>query len=95
MLQEEEMLRRIVCTIGIMIAPTVFAQTPFSPVGKWITLDYATHQSTGLVEITQEEKSLQGKVLAGYGLDPIVYCDACSGKLKHAKVIGITLLTHV
>lgn len=63
-----------------------------SPLGKWITTDRATSKPSGMVEMTERQGVLYGKIIAGFNVDPIKYCEKCLGELKNKPVIGLTFL---
>jgi uncharacterized protein (DUF2147 family) len=81
--------------LGIMsycLCISTFAADLSSPVGKWVTIDSKTHKPTGIVEITNHDEGLSGKIIEGFGVDPIKICTHCPGNLKNTPVIGLTFL---
>ncbi len=65
-------------------------------VGTWRTIDDATGKVKSLVEITEQNGRLSGKILKIFlmpweGENPI--CLECPGKLKDQKMLGMTILS--
>ncbi len=65
-----------------------------SPVGKWKTFDDKTGRAKSIVQITEENGELTGKVLevleSPAGPHPI--CKPCEGERKDQPVEGMTIL---
>lgn len=86
----------IVATLVLALAPVIaMAQTAGSPVGKWKTIDDETNAPRSIVEITDVNGELQGRILQIFYRpdekpDPV--CEACEGERKDKPVIGMTFL---
>jgi uncharacterized protein (DUF2147 family) len=89
------------CTVFVLIMASLclceiaFAQEP-SPVGIWKTIDDETGKVKSIVQITETNGELQGKVEKVFSppaesTNPI--CDKCEGELKDKPVIGMTILS--
>ena len=64
-----------------------------TPVGRWKTYDDKTGQVHGLVEITEEQGLLKGRILKSYDpLKPNPTCDLCEGEAKGKPVLGLVFL---
>lgn len=66
-----------------------------SPVGRWNTIDDTWNKVKSEVEIIERNGELFGYIrkiflLPHEGKDPV--CLACEGKLKNAKIVGMTIL---
>ena len=83
------------------LVPVICALTPLtaavendSPVGKWRTFDDKTGRARSIVEITEENGELTGKVLevleSPQGPHPL--CKPCAGERKDQPVEGMTIL---
>lgn len=74
-----------------------------SPVGKWKTIDDATHQAKSIVEITDQDGQLEGKILellnrspediARDGEQPV--CARCTDARKDQPLVGMVIMTGV
>jgi uncharacterized protein (DUF2147 family) len=65
-----------------------------SPVGKWKTIDDKTHEVKSIVEITESNGALEGKVLQVLKSDkgPHPTCDECSGDRKGKPIEGMVIM---
>ena len=71
-----------------------------TPVGSWKTIDDATHQAKSIVEITEENGQLLGKIvkllnrspedIARDGEHPV--CTKCAGPRKNRPLVGMTIM---
>jgi len=74
-----------------------------SPVGKWKTIDDATHQAKSIVEITDQDGQLEGKIvellnrtpedIARDGEHPV--CAKCTDARKGQPLVGMVIMTGV
>ncbi|MBN8715102.1 MAG: DUF2147 domain-containing protein [Xanthomonadales bacterium] len=74
-----------------------------SPVGKWKTIDDATNQAKSIVEITDQDGQLEGKILellnrtpddiARDGEHPV--CARCTDARKGQPLVGMVIMTGV
>ena len=75
-----------------LLPMAAFAQN--SPVGRWKTIDDVTGKVKSIVEITEVNGTLQGKVVeilqSDRGPNPV--CDKCEGANKNKPVKGMTIL---
>jgi uncharacterized protein (DUF2147 family) len=86
-------LLRTAFTLAVMAtAAPVLAAT--SPVGTWRTIDDKTHQPSSLVQITEQNGILEGKVIKVLATDdgPNPVCKACDGERKDKPVEGMTIM---
>lgn len=64
-------------------------------VGKWKTIDDETNTPRSIVEITEVNGELQGRILQIFyreGEKPDPVCEACEGERKDKPVIGMLFL---
>lgn len=75
-----------------LLPVAAFAQS--SPVGRWKTIDDETGKVKSIVEITETNGTLQGKVVEVLQSDrgPNPVCDKCEGANKNKPVKGMTIL---
>jgi uncharacterized protein (DUF2147 family) len=73
-------------------APALAAD--LTPVGTWTTIDDTTHKPKSIVQITEDNGKLQGKVLQVLQSDqgPHPLCKKCEGERKDQPVEGMTIL---
>jgi uncharacterized protein (DUF2147 family) len=80
----------LICGVSLLITAAESA----SPVGKWKTFDDKTGRAKSIVQVTEENGELTGKVLevlespAG----PHPRCRACQGERKDQPVEGMKIL---
>lgn len=85
----------IMAALVLTLAPVMALAQGASPVGKWKTIDDETNAPRSLVEITEVNGELQGRILQIFQRpdekpDPV--CDACEGERKGKPVVGMTFL---
>jgi uncharacterized protein (DUF2147 family) len=79
--------------ISVLVAAAALAGAPTGPVGRWKTYDDKTRALHGLVEITEEQGVLKGRILKSYDpLKPNPTCDLCEGERKGQPVLGMVFL---
>ena len=69
--------------------------SPTSPVGKWKTVDDDTGRVESIVEITEKDGKLSGrieKLMIIPGDDPDPKCDKCEGEKKDKPITGMTII---
>jgi uncharacterized protein (DUF2147 family) len=76
-------------------APAFAAEN--TPVGTWTTIDDATGKPKSIVQITEANGKLEGKVLEVLQSDqgPHPVCKACDGERKDKPVEGMVILWDV
>jgi uncharacterized protein (DUF2147 family) len=88
---------RTVCAAAaaaVWFGSFTLAQAP-SPVGRWRSFDDKTGQPKSIIEITEVNGELQGKVERVFSppapsVNPL--CDKCSGDRKNKPVVGMQML---
>lgn len=88
-------MRILVILPLLLLSAAAFAADPVSPLGVWKTIDDATGQQRGLVELYMEGDELKGRILdtfpaPGEPADPV--CLKCGGERKDQPVKGMTFL---
>jgi uncharacterized protein (DUF2147 family) len=87
----------IVFLTTLMTTSTVFAD-PNSPVGKWITIDDKTGKPRGIVDITEQNGVLNGRIVGNYpkaGEPENPICEKCTDVRKNKPIIGMTFLENM
>ena len=85
----------LVVALALLVAPGFALADAASPIGKWKTIDDATHKPKSIVEIYEQGGKLYGKIIklfreAGEEQNP--KCDKCKGDKKDKPVIGMVIL---
>lgn len=83
----------------LLTAGTVLAATD-TPAGSWETIDDATHQAKSIVQITEVDGELQGKVVKLLNRSPEevardgarALCTKCDGTRKDQPIEGMTIM---
>jgi len=87
-------LFRLALATGLLLGSAAVYAANDTPVGTWKTIDDATGQAKSLVQITEHNGELQGKVLqvlqSSEGPHPL--CRKCEGERKDQPVEGMTIL---
>lgn len=87
------LLRSVLVAALLVFTPQVFAATT-SPVGTWQQVDDATGKPKSIIQITDHNGKLQGKVLkvllSDQGTNPI--CKDCEGERHNKPVVGMTIM---
>jgi uncharacterized protein (DUF2147 family) len=87
-------LFRLALAAGLLLGSAAVYAANDTPVGTWKTIDDATGQAKSLVQITEHNGELQGKVLkvlqSSEGPHPL--CRKCEGERKDQPVEGMTIL---
>ncbi|MBB3228983.1 uncharacterized protein (DUF2147 family) [Luteibacter sp. Sphag1AF] len=89
----KQLFRAAVAAALVLAAVPAFAASD-SPVGKWRTIDDTTHKPKSVVEITETNGVLEGKVLEVLQSDqgPHPTCTACDGDLKNKPIEGMRIM---
>lgn len=81
------------------VLPLLFLSLPAfadsSPLGKWRTIDDETGKPKSIVEITEKDGMLEGKILKLFRdpkEDQNPKCTECEGEKKGQPIIGMTIL---
>jgi uncharacterized protein (DUF2147 family) len=87
-------LRHVITTAALLLVslPTIAATT--SPVGTWKTIDDDTGQAKAIVQITEHDGVLEGKILKVLKSDdgPHPLCKECDGKRHNQPIEGMTIV---
>lgn len=88
-----KLLRGGLAALCLVVAGYAFAASD-SPVGVWKTIDDVTGKPKSLVEITEHNGVLEGKVLQVLQSDqgPHPICDKCGGERHNKPVEGMTIM---
>lgn len=85
---------RLTLAAGLLLAAGSAVAANDTPVGTWKTIDDTTHQAKSLVQITESNGELQGKVVkilqSNEGPNPV--CAKCSGERKNQPIEGMAIL---
>ena len=66
-----------------------------SPLGLWTTIDDDSHKPRAVVEISEHEGLLSGRIVRLFrepGEDPDPRCQDCTGSRHDQRVLGMTIL---
>ena len=77
-----------------LIAFSAHAAEP-SPIGLWKTIDDETHEARALVEISEHDGVLVGRIVKLFrkpGEDPNPLCKDCQGERHDQPVLGMIIL---
>ena len=69
-----------------------------APLGTWTTIDDVSHRARSLVEITQADGVLSGRIVRLFpaaGEDPDPRCVDCRGERHNQPVLGMTILRNL
>ena len=81
-------------SLSFLIAATAIAAEP-SPLGVWKTIDDDSHEAKALVEISEHDGALNGRIVQLFrkpGEDQTPRCKKCEGERHEQPVIGMTIL---
>lgn len=89
----KSMLRFAIAT-SLLLATTAALAANNTPVGTWKTIDDKTKQPKSIVQITEVNGELQGKVLKVLQSDdgPNPVCKECDGERKNQPVEGMVIM---
>jgi uncharacterized protein (DUF2147 family) len=95
----KSLLRLAIAASLLLGASAVFAAND-SPVGTWKQVDDATHKPTSIIQITEDNGKLLGKVLQVMNATPQDIardgnppkCTQCNGSNKDQPIIGMTIM---
>ncbi|MFC4762631.1 DUF2147 domain-containing protein [Dyella koreensis] len=87
-------LIRLAVATGLLLGAGAAFAASNSPVGTWKTIDDKTHQPKSIVQITEVNGELQGKVLQVLQSDegPHPTCKECDGERKDKPVEGMVIM---
>ncbi|SFS03361.1 Uncharacterized conserved protein, DUF2147 family [Dyella sp. OK004] len=87
-------LIRLAVATGLLLGTGAAFAASNSPVGTWKTIDDKTHQAKSIVQITEVNGELQGKVLQVLQSDegPHPVCKECDGDRKDKPVEGMVIM---
>jgi uncharacterized protein (DUF2147 family) len=75
--------------------PSVALAQDSAPLGIWTTIDDVSHRARSLVEITEANGVLTGRIVRLFpaaGEDPDPRCVDCKGERHNQPVLGMTIL---
>ena len=85
----------ILCAAGSWGSPKSSVADMASPVGRWTLIDDQTNSPRAVVEITQIDGELQGRVVQAFlrpGEEPNALCVKCEGERKDQLMLGMIIL---
>lgn len=87
-------LLRLALATGLLCGSAAVYAANDTPVGTWKTIDDTTGKPKSIVQITEQDGQLQGKVLkvlqSDEGEHPL--CHACDGERKDKPVEGMVIM---
>ena len=86
--------RTVIAAAALLLAVIPAFAANDTPVGTWKTIDDATGQAKAIVQISESNGILEGKILQVLKSDqgPHPICDKCEGDLHNQPVEGMTIL---
>lgn len=96
-------MKKIIFVLLILLSGSLFsianAQTIYSPIGYWKTIDDVTGKPKAIVEIWQQSDStLSGRIIKLFprpGYDQYSLCKACEGELHNQRIVGMVFLKNL
>lgn len=77
---------------GLLLLATAHAADPNSPVGKWKTIDDKTGKPKSIVQVTENNGVLTGKIVELLEGATEKTCGKCDGDLKDKPLVGMKIL---
>jgi uncharacterized protein (DUF2147 family) len=77
---------------GLLLLATANAADPNSPVGKWRTIDDKSGKPKSIVQITESNGVLTGKIVELLEGASEKTCSKCEGDLKDKPLVGMRIL---
>jgi len=78
-----------------VVSPARTYAADASPLGLWTTIDDDSHKPRAVVEISEHEGLLAGRIVRLFrepGEDPDPRCQDCTGSRHDQRVLGMTIL---
>lgn len=86
--------RSLLVSLQLMISIFAWGEST-SPVGKWKTIDDETKQAKSIVEITEQQGKLSGKIVQLFRKpeeDQNPKCDKCTGDKKDQPILQMEII---
>jgi uncharacterized protein (DUF2147 family) len=77
---------------GLLLLTTAYAADSSSPVGKWKTIDDKSGKPKSIVQITESNGVLTGKIVELLEGAAEKTCSKCEGDLKDKPLVGMRIL---
>lgn len=87
------MFKKIIGAMIFVVSASAFAES--TPVGFWKSIDDETHKAKSIVEISEVNGKLEGKVVKLFREpteDQNPLCEKCSGGKKDKPVLGLQIM---
>lgn len=85
-------LTPIIAAAGALILGTAHAADLASPVGEWRTIDDQSGKPKSIVQITEDQGALTGKIVKLLEGATEKTCSKCEGDLKDQPLVGMKIL---
>ena len=85
-------LTQIIAAAGALLLSTAHAADLSSPVGEWRTIDDQSGKPKSIVQITEEQGALTGKIVKLLEGATEKTCSKCEGDLKDQPLVGMKIL---
>lgn len=86
--------RTLLAALALLVAAAPAFAAQDTPVGTWRTIDDETGKPKSIVQITEHDGTLEGKVVqvlqSDQGTQPI--CKECEGERHNQPVVGMTII---
>ncbi len=78
----------------LVLAPSTVKAADSSPVGTWKTVDDNTGKEKALIEISERDGKLQGRIVQLFNpSEPNPVCDKCDGERQGKPIVGMEVLS--
>ena len=84
--------------LGVVASLLATTAAAASPVGIWTTIDDTSHKPRALVEISEVDGTLSGRIVRLFvdpGEDPDPRCEKCPGPRHDQRVTGMQILSNL
>lgn len=88
-------MKQTISLVSLLMCAAMSQVWAASPVGVWRTIDDETGQAKSLIQISEVNGELQGKVIKLFRKpeeDQNPVCEKCDGSFKDQPVLGMTVL---
>jgi hypothetical protein len=86
-----KLFKSMLCGSAFFCFSTAVMANQNSPVGYWKIMDEETKQPASIVQITDNQDNLTGKVVKLLN-NPDAICTKCSGEQQNKPILGMTIL---
>lgn len=85
-------MRSLLLSICLILCSVCYGASTYSPVGQWFTASDIRSKDAGIIEVSEKNGQLFGKILKNGPNSELKYCQHCPGNLKNKPVLGMTFM---